>query len=123
MKPLALIFPVILCASMAFAGGGSPETTSARYRCEDGTLIVAHYHQKDGVASSVDLIWKGQKFILPLARSADGGRYFDGHLEWWIAANYSTNWKEAGTLRKTNPTTGQLDIDIYQKCALLPASS
>ncbi|GGJ49444.1 MliC family protein [Deinococcus roseus] len=118
MKAFSCLFAVLL-ASVAFAGGGANQTESARYRCEDGTLIVAHYHQKQGVASSVDLVWKGQKFMLPLARSADGGRYFDGHLEWWIAANYGTGWKEVGTLRKVNSRTGQLDIDIYQKCALL----
>jgi membrane-bound inhibitor of C-type lysozyme len=71
---LALVGPV----SSALA-------TGATYRCADGTRARAVFNDP-GPAGTVRLTFAGkaEAVALPQAPSADGGRYADGTLEFWI---------------------------------------
>ncbi|GEM48959.1 hypothetical protein DC3_45940 [Deinococcus cellulosilyticus NBRC 106333 = KACC 11606] len=110
---------MVVLGSAALAGGGLPEKTSAWYRCEDGTRVQATYHNPPSRESFVNLRWKNKSVQLPLAISGSGSRYSDGKLEWWVAGNASTGWKEVGMLHRLNSRTGQMDVVIYQECKLL----
>jgi membrane-bound inhibitor of C-type lysozyme len=65
-------------ASLAFA-------TEATYRCADGTVIRATF-SAPGPTGSVRLTFARQArpVTLPQVLSADGGRYADGAVEFWI---------------------------------------
>ena len=71
---LALVGPV----SSALA-------TEAAYRCADGTRARAVFSDP-GPAGTVRLTFAGKvgAVALPQAPSADGGRYADGAMEFWI---------------------------------------
>ena len=59
--------------------------TEANYRCADGTTIKAVFGAP-GQARSVRLTFgrKAKSVELPQALSADGGRYADSDMEFWI---------------------------------------
>ncbi len=59
--------------------------TEAHYRCADGTAVKAVF-STPGPSGSVQLTFarKGKSVVLPQALSADGGRYADGNMEFWI---------------------------------------
>jgi membrane-bound inhibitor of C-type lysozyme len=62
--------------------------TQATYQCADGTAIKAIFDAA-GPAGTVRLTFAGQRrpLELPQAPSADGGRYADGSIEFWIRGN------------------------------------
>ena len=74
---VALIGPV----SSAFA-------TGATYRCADGTAVRVVF-SAPGPAGSVRLTFARQRRpgTLPQVLSADGGRYANGAMEFWIDGN------------------------------------
>jgi membrane-bound inhibitor of C-type lysozyme len=59
--------------------------TEADYRCADGTTVKAVF-SAPGPTGSVQLMFgpKAKSVELPQALSADGGRYADGDMEFWI---------------------------------------
>jgi membrane-bound inhibitor of C-type lysozyme len=63
----------------------SASAASASYRCSDGTAVQAVFHGL-GQAGSVQLTFAGQARPMALAQapSADGGRYANGDVEFWI---------------------------------------
>jgi membrane-bound inhibitor of C-type lysozyme len=68
-------------ANLAFA-------TEATYRCADGAVIRAAF-SAPGPTGSVRLTFARQArpVTLPQVLSADGGRYADGAVEFWIKGN------------------------------------
>jgi membrane-bound inhibitor of C-type lysozyme len=83
---------VTLIVSMTAASA-----TQATYQCADGTAIKAVF-SAPGPTGSVRLTFAGQRrpFKLPQAPSADGGRYVDGTMEFWIKGN-AAQLTRAGT--------------------------
>jgi len=75
---LVLLLPVFGPVSSALAA-------EAKYRCADGTAVRALF--RSGVPmGSVQLRFagRGRTVSLPQVLSADGGRYADGTMEFWI---------------------------------------
>jgi membrane-bound inhibitor of C-type lysozyme len=75
-----------IIASAALIGSVSSSfSTEATYRCADGTAVNAVFSPR-GSTGSVRLTFAGQRrpFTLPQVQSADGGRYADSTMEFWI---------------------------------------
>jgi membrane-bound inhibitor of C-type lysozyme len=81
MRFMIACVALIGSANLAFA-------TAATYRCADGTVIRATF-SAPGPAGSVRLIFAKQArpVTVPQVPSADGGRYADGAVEFWIKGN------------------------------------
>ena len=70
-------------ATVAFAGPAF--ATEARYTCSDGSKLTAKFSPPDTAKGSVKLTFgTGRELKLPQALSADGGRYADADIEFWI---------------------------------------
>jgi membrane-bound inhibitor of C-type lysozyme len=79
----------VIIACVALIGPvGSAFATQAAYRCADGTAIQAVFSAPASMGS-VRLTFAGQRrpIALPQAPSADGARYADGAVEFWIKGN------------------------------------
>jgi membrane-bound inhibitor of C-type lysozyme len=76
---------LILTCIMLIGPVGSALATEASYRCADGTAVKAVF-STPGPSGSVQLTFarKAKPVVLPQALSADGGRYADGDMEFWI---------------------------------------
>ncbi|HUN96286.1 MAG TPA: MliC family protein [Bradyrhizobium sp.] len=76
---------LILTCLMLMGPVSSGLATEASYRCADGTTVEAVF-SAPGPAGSVHLTFarKAKSVELPQALSADGGRYADGDMEFWI---------------------------------------
>ena len=55
------------------------------YHCKDGTAFKAAF-STPGPSGSVQLTFNGsaKPLVLPQAPSADGGRYAEGNIQFWI---------------------------------------
>jgi membrane-bound inhibitor of C-type lysozyme len=76
----------LILACLALVGPvNSALAAEAAYRCADGTAVRAAF-SAPGPAQSVRLTFGGTKaaVMLPQAPSADGGRYADVSVEFWI---------------------------------------
>jgi len=75
-------------ALIAAASSASAATTQGAYRCGDGSTLRAVF-SAPGPASTVKLTFAGNKQVvtLPQVLSADGGRYAEGNLEFWVKGN------------------------------------
>jgi membrane-bound inhibitor of C-type lysozyme len=76
----------LILACLASVGTvSSASATEATYRCADGTAVRAAF-SAPGPTGSVRLTFagKGGNVSLPQAPSADGGRYADNGMEFWI---------------------------------------
>jgi membrane-bound inhibitor of C-type lysozyme len=72
--------------SLALIGATkSASAASASYRCSDGTAVQAVFHGL-GQAGSVQLAFAGRARPVTLAQapSADGSRYANSDVEFWI---------------------------------------
>jgi membrane-bound inhibitor of C-type lysozyme len=76
---------LILACLVFLSPVSSVWAASAAYRCADGTALRAGF-SAPGPAGSVRLTFSGQRssITLPQVPSADGGRYQDGTVEFWI---------------------------------------
>jgi membrane-bound inhibitor of C-type lysozyme len=89
----------LILACLALVGPASSALAAeAAYRCADGTAVRAAF-SAPGPAGSVRLAFAGQRLpvILPQAPSADGGRYYDGNVEFWIKGK-TARLTRAGTV-------------------------
>jgi membrane-bound inhibitor of C-type lysozyme len=78
-----------LIGCVALIGSASlASATGATYRCADGTMVRASF-SAPGPTGSVQLTFARQRHpvTLPQVLSADGGRYSDGRVEFWIKGN------------------------------------
>jgi membrane-bound inhibitor of C-type lysozyme len=79
----------LILACLAIIGPvSSASATEAVYRCTDGTVVRAVF-SVPGPTGSVRLKFAGQRrpITLPQVFSADGGRYANGAVEFWIKGN------------------------------------
>ncbi len=76
---------LILTCIMLIGPVSSALAAEASYRCADGTAVKAVF-SAPGPTGSVQLMFARQAkpVVLRQALSADGGRYADGDVEFWI---------------------------------------
>ena len=76
---------LILTCVVLMGPVSSALAAEGHYRCADGTAVKAIF-SAPGQAGSVQLTFarKAKSVVLPQALSADGGRYADGEMEFWI---------------------------------------
>jgi len=75
---------IFICVALV-GSASSALATEAAYRCADGSVVRAVF-SSPAATGSVRLTFRGQgrSVTLPQALSADGGRYDDGKMEFWI---------------------------------------
>ena len=62
-----------------------PQAIEARYACGDGRTLIARFSPPGVTNGRVTLTFAtGAKLVLPQVMSADGGRYADNDVEFWI---------------------------------------
>ena len=67
------------------AFGGPALATEAYYTCSDGSKLTADFSPPETGHGSVALTFgTGRELELPQVLSADGGRYADADIEFWI---------------------------------------
>jgi membrane-bound inhibitor of C-type lysozyme len=79
------VMKLILTCIALIGPVSSALATEASYRCADGTAVKAVF-SAPGPTGSVQLNFarKAKPVVLPQAMSADGGRYADADMEFWI---------------------------------------
>lgn len=83
-------------AILAFAG--QAHAAEARYACSGGTKLIARFSPPDAETGSVALTFEtGETLSLPQAISADGGRYADKGVEFWIKGTKATLTRNGGS--------------------------
>ena len=76
-------------AILAFAGPA--RATEAHYTCSDGSKLTATFSPPDAAKGEVALTFgTGRELKLPQVLSADGGRYADADIEFWIKGRSAT---------------------------------
>lgn len=90
------LFPKQACLGAAaiviLAWGGRADATEAHYECSGGgTKLTAEFSPPDAATGRVTLTFAtGQKITLPQVISADGGRYANADMEFWIKGRGAT---------------------------------
>jgi len=81
-----------LLAICAIAGAEAQDPKPVRYTCLDGTELQATFSPSGPSMGSVRLAYAGAstETTLPQALSADGGRYVQGDVEFWIKGKGAT---------------------------------
>ena len=90
MARFAKLFALVSAiATAAFTGPAL--ATEARYTCSDGSKLTAQFSPPDTAKGSVALTFgTGREVKLPQVLSADGGRYADADIEFWIKGQSAT---------------------------------
>ena len=88
-----------LLAFMLFAAAaGAAQAATASYKCSDGTMFRADFSPPSTGPGRVVLNFVDQgRVALPQKPSADGGRYANGRMEFWIKGNGATLTREGRT--------------------------
>jgi membrane-bound inhibitor of C-type lysozyme len=60
------------------------------YTCSDGTRLTATFSPPGASPGNVVLVIAGAKITLPQVKSADGGRYANNEMEFWIVGKGAT---------------------------------
>jgi membrane-bound inhibitor of C-type lysozyme len=82
-----LLFTTLAVLSASPSAAKSPH----RYRCDDGTRLIASFVGVSSPVSRVVVTFDSSKAqVLPQIQSADGGRYSDGKTEFWIKGKGAT---------------------------------
>jgi len=87
------IRPVLQVAlAMFFVAVSSASATEASYTCSGGTQLSAVFSKTDEPLGQVALTIDGSpdEIVLQQAQSADGGRYADTEIEFWIKGDSAT---------------------------------
>ena len=73
------------------AFGGHADAIEAHYRCSGGGNLTANFSPPDTAKGSVALTFgTGRELKLRQVLSADGGRYADADIEFWIKGQSAT---------------------------------
>lgn len=74
----------LICVAL-LGSASSTFATEALYRCADGTVVRAIFSVPGPAGSArLSFVRKQKPVILRQAPSADGGKYTDGAVEFWI---------------------------------------
>ena len=74
----------IISVVLVIGSGGACLAAQASYQCKDGTAVKAVFSAPGPVGSARLTLGGGQTITLAQVPSADGGRYADGGIEFWI---------------------------------------
>ena len=76
----------------AATGAVAHDRPPVHYTCADGTKLQATFSPPSTSMGSVKLVFAGSstEMTLPQALSADGGRYTEGDIEFWIKGKGAT---------------------------------
>ena len=86
MKKSALVSAVAILAS-----AGPVLAAEGRYTCSGGGKLTARFSPPGSPKGEVALTFdKGRELTLPQILSADGGRYANGGIEFWIKGRSAT---------------------------------
>jgi membrane-bound inhibitor of C-type lysozyme len=81
----------LIGAAAILMSAGPALATEARYTCSDGSELTANFSPPDAAKGSVALTFgTGRELKLPQVLSADGGRYADADIEFWIKGREAT---------------------------------
>jgi membrane-bound inhibitor of C-type lysozyme len=84
-----LLRPVMALTVLAIAGPAI--ATEARYTCSGGDTLTADFSPPGAAKGSVNLSFgMGREHTLPQIMSADGGRYANADMEFWIKGRSAT---------------------------------
>jgi membrane-bound inhibitor of C-type lysozyme len=74
------------------ATGGTAHATEARYECSAGSQLTVQFSLPGAADSQAVLTFAGSDagIVLPQVMSADGGRYADDKIEFWIKGRNAT---------------------------------
>jgi membrane-bound inhibitor of C-type lysozyme len=90
MARFAKLFALVSAAAIV-ALAGPAVATEAHYTCSGGGKLRANFSQPDAAKGEVKLTFDtGREFALPQVLSADGGRYADADIEFWIKGQSAT---------------------------------
>jgi membrane-bound inhibitor of C-type lysozyme len=83
---------IALAGFMAFAMTGPALSADVNYTCRDGTRFMASFSPPTGGPGTVvlDIAGSDTKVTLPQVKSADGGRYANADMEFWIRGKNAT---------------------------------
>src|SRR5262245_970290 len=85
-KQAILVAVFAIVSSTANAGA-----TEAQYHCSGGTQLTAQFSPPGASNGRVELIFAtGRRIELPQVLSADGGRYANAEMEFWIKGRSAT---------------------------------
>ncbi len=81
-----------LSAAALAAAVGTAHATEARYDCSGGTELTVQFSPPGATDSHAVLTFAGSgtSIALPQVMSADGGRYADDKIEFWIEGRNAT---------------------------------
>lgn len=81
----------IICSALALTAAPAL-ATDARYSCDGGTQLTATFSAPGASPGNVVLVFAGSsdKLTLPQVKSADGGRYANADVEFWIRGRDAT---------------------------------
>ncbi|RTL54133.1 MAG: hypothetical protein EKK40_04520 [Bradyrhizobiaceae bacterium] len=78
-------------AVLLLASASTAHATQAQYVCDGGARLTAQFSPPGVPNGRATLIFgSGRKVVLPQAMSADGGRYTNGNIEFWIKGRGAT---------------------------------
>jgi membrane-bound inhibitor of C-type lysozyme len=88
---LSKVIVIPLCLVGA-AGAAAQDPQPVQYTCADGTKLQAKFSPPSTSMGSVKLVYAGSstETTLPQTLSADGGRYMQGDVEFWIKGKGAT---------------------------------
>ncbi len=77
---------------LGVTGAAAQDPRAVHYTCEDGTKLQATFSPPSTAMGSVKLVYAGSstETMLPQAVSADGGRYTQGDVEFWVKGKGAT---------------------------------
>jgi membrane-bound inhibitor of C-type lysozyme len=85
--------PILIALFLvAAAGAVARDPKPVHYTCADGTKLQAMFSPPSASMGSVKLVYarSSTETTLPQALSADGGRYIQGDVEFWIKGKGAT---------------------------------
>ncbi|TCL75761.1 MliC family protein [Rhizobium sp. BK251] len=83
---------VIMALAMLVATAGDAFSAEASYECSGGTKLHAAFSPVSSSPGNVKLVFAGSpgEITLPQVVSADGGRYANDDIEFWIKGREAT---------------------------------
>ena len=84
-------FQACLVSAVAILAFGEANATEAHYRCSGGGKLTAKFSPPSAAKGEVALTFDtGRELTLPQVMSADGGRYANAGIEFWIKGRSAT---------------------------------
>jgi membrane-bound inhibitor of C-type lysozyme len=103
VRPMPKLVPIAL--AVLITSPAAAFATTASYICEDKTQIMAVFSPPGVSPGSVSLTLDGaaEPVVLPQQLSADGGRYANDEIEFWIKGRDATFTRDG----RAQPCSGQ----------------